>query len=469
MTDTAPSPALFADLYELTMAQAYWRSGTTAPATFSLFVRAYPPDRGYFIAAGLEGVLDYLEHFRFTPADLDSLHGLGRFNDQFLDVLAGLRFTGDVRALPEGTVFFVNEPVLEVTAPVIEAQLVETFLVNQVNVQTLLATKAARVRHAARDRQVIDFAARRCHGTEAADLFARAGYLAGFDGTSNTRAGARFGIPVSGTMAHSFVCCYPSEAESFRQFARSFPDATILLVDTYDTVAGVRKAAAVAAELRRQGHELRAVRLDSGDLRGLSVQARRILDEAGLPGVKVFASGGLDEYEVDELLRAGAPIDGFGVGTRVGVSADAPLTDCAYKLVQYAGRPVLKLSPKKQTLPGPKQVYRYRGAAGQYDYDVIAGADEPAPLGAEPMLTPVMARGKRLQPAEPLATARERFRREFAALPDGHKALRSPARYEVRVSSRLEALTRHVVEETKRREVGSEQGGELGSAGRPGQ
>jgi nicotinate phosphoribosyltransferase len=452
MMTPGPSPALFTDLYELTMAQAYWQSGTTAPATFSLFVRAYPPDRGYLVAAGLDTVLDYLEHFQFRPADLDYLRGLGRFDDRFLDALAGVRFTGDVRALPEGTIFFVNEPVLEVTGPVVEAQLVETFLVNQVNLQSILATKAARVMHAARGRQVIDFAARRCQGSEAADQFARVSYLVGFDGTSNTRAGARYGIPVWGTMAHSFVECFTSELEAFRQFAGSFPDTSTLLVDTYDTVEGTRKALAVAADLRRHGHELRAVRLDSGDLFDLSVKARRLADEAGFPNVQVFASGGLDEYEVDELLCAGAPIDGFGVGTKAGVSADAPLADCAYKLVEYDGRPVLKLSPRKQTLPGPKQVYRRRDAAGQCLGDVIASAGEPPPEGAEPLLAPVMVGGERFGRPEPLAAARERFRREFAALPERHKALRSPERYGVQVSEHLEGLTRRVVEETKRRE-----------------
>ncbi len=452
MNATETSLALFADLYMLTMAQAYWQSGTTAQATFSLFVRAYPPGRGYLVAAGLAMVLDYLERFRFTPADLDYLRSLGRFDGRFLDFLAGVRFTGDVRALPEGTIFFANEPVLEVTGPVIEAQLVETFLVNQVNFQSILATKAARVRYAARDRQVIDFAARRCQGAEAADQFARVSYLAGFDGTSNARAGARHGIPVWGTMAHSFVECFPSEWEAFRQFARSFPDASTLLVDTYDTLGGVRKAFDVAAELREHGHRLRAVRLDSGDLLDLSRRARALLDQAGFPEVQVFASVGLDEFEVDELLRAGAPIDGFGVGTKAGVSADAPLTDCAYKLVEYGGRPTLKLSPGKQTLPGPKQVYRHRGEAGAYLGDVIASAGEPPPAGAEPLLTPAMVGGERFGPGEPLAAARERYRREFAALPERHKAMRSPDRYEVRVSEHLEALTRRVVEDTERRE-----------------
>jgi nicotinate phosphoribosyltransferase len=310
-----PSLALFTDLYELTMAQAYWQSGHTAPATFSLFFRKYPPDRAYFVFAGLPDVLDYLEDFHFAAADLDGLRSLRHFDDDFLQYLANVRFTGGARAMPEGSLFFANEPVLEVTAPVIEGQLVETFLVNQVNLQTILATKASRVVHAARGRQVIDFAARRTHGVEAADRLARVSYLVGFDGTSNTLAGTLHGIPVSGTMAHSFITTFRSETEAFREFARAFPGASTFLVDTYDTVAGTRKGALVAREMRRQGHSLQAIRLDSGDLLELSRKARALLDEAELPEVQIFASGGLDEFAVEELLGTGAPIDGFGVGT----------------------------------------------------------------------------------------------------------------------------------------------------------
>lgn len=453
MARDEPSLALFTDLYELTMAQAYWQSGTTAPATFSLFFRKYPPDRAYFVCAGLADVLDYLENFRFTPADLDYLRTLQRFDADFLRYLAGLRFTGGVRAMPEGSLFFINEPVLEVTAPVIEAQLVETFLLNQVNVQTILATKAARVRHAARDRQVVDFAARRAHGTDAANKLARVSYLAGFDATSNVLAGALYGIPVSGTMAHSFVTSFLSEIESFRQFARSFPNSSIFLVDTYDTVEGTKKAIAIAREMKRHGHRLLAIRLDSGDLLDLARKTRALLDEAGLPEVRIFASGGLDEFEVDALLRAGAPIDGFGVGTKVGVSADAPLTDCAYKQVDYGGRPVLKLSTKKQTLPGPKQVFRFRDAQGNYLRDVLACADEPPPAGAEPLLGEVMRGGRCLRPESVLSRLREEFRTRFAQLLDRHKALRAPEHYPVDVSPGLTELQRVIERETVRREL----------------
>jgi nicotinate phosphoribosyltransferase len=453
MRKSGLSPALFTDLYELTMAQAYWQSGQTAPATFSLFFRKYPPDRAYFVFAGLQDVLDYLEDFRFRPADLDSLRSLRRFDEKFLCSLRRLRFTGSVRAMPEGSIFFTHEPVLEVSGPVIEAQLVETFLVNQVNLQTLLATKASRTVYAARGRQVVDFAARRTHGVEAGNTFARACYLAGFESTSNTLAGALHGIPVSGTMAHAFILSCESEIDAFRRFAESFPEASTFLVDTFDTLEGTRKAAVVAREMKARGRRLQAIRLDSGDLLDLSRQARAILDEAGLPEVQIFASGGLDEFEVDELVRAGAPIDAFGVGTKVGVSADAPWTDCAYKLVEYSGRPVLKLSTGKQTLPGPKQVFRSRDSAGSYDRDVIATAGEHMD-GTAPLLSEVMREGKRAHPSPTLEELRLRFRGEFACLPERHKALRKPELYDVRVSEELEQLRQRVVEETVARELG---------------
>jgi nicotinate phosphoribosyltransferase len=448
---TDSSLALFTDLYELTMAQAYWQSARNAPATFSLFFRKYPPDRAYFVFVGLADVLDFLENFRFSPGDIAFLRSLERFDEEFLRYLGQLRFTGSVRAMSEGTIFFINEPVIEVTATVIEAQLIETFLVNQVNLQTILATKASRVVHAARGRRVIDFAARRTHGVEAANKLARACHLIGFNASSNTMAGALYGMPVSGTMAHSYVTAFETEIEAFRHFARSFPDNSIFLVDTYDTLTGTRKAAIVANEMRMQGHHLQAIRLDSGDLLDLSHKARAILDEAGLPDVQIFASGGLDEFEVDELVRAGAPIDGFGVGTKVGVSADAPWTDCAYKMVQYAGRPVLKLSPGKQTLPGPKQVVRYRDSQGYYLRDIIGCADE-VPTEGEPLLSEVMNGGNRLHRPSPLEELRQRFRREFACLPERHKRLRSPELFDVQLSQELDRLQQTVVAETKQRQ-----------------
>ena len=445
MTHKDLSLALFTDLYELTMAQAYWQSGQTATATFTLYFRQYPPDRAFFVCAGVADALEYLEGFGFSSDDLDFLRSLNVFDDGFLDYLGQMRFTGSVRAMSEGAIFFANEPVLEVTAPVIEAQVAETYLLNRINLQTILATKASRVVHAARGRTVVDFAARRAHGTDAAIKMARASYMVGFAGTSNVMAGRLHGIPVHGTMAHSFIMSFESEVEAYRAYARSFPDSSMFLVDTYDTVEGTRKAIEVAREMRRDGHELRGIRLDSGDLARLPRESRALLDTAGFQGVWVFASGGLDELAVDELLWRGAPIDGFGVGTLVGVSADAPWADCVYKLVAYGGRPVAKLSSEKQTLPGPKQVYRSRDGAGSYVVDLVARAEEPPPAdGAEPLLQEVMTGGRRFGPSQDLAGLRESFQRDFARLPVSYKALRSPPEYRVDISDDLEALRRAV-------------------------
>ncbi len=337
-----PPPALLLDLYELTMAQSYVDEGMTAPATFSLFARHLPRDWGYLVAAGLDDVLSYLETLAFGAEELSYLRSTGLFTPTFLDHLGRLRFTGSVRAMPEGTVCFPNEPLLEVTAPIVEAQLVESAIVNQVHFQTLIASKAARCVEAAVGRRLVDFGLRRTHGYDAGLKAARSAYLVGFDATSNVLAGQRYGIPIAGTMAHSYVEAFGDEAESFRAFVRAYPDGTTLLVDTYDTVRGIERAAAVGRELAAAGHRLGGVRLDSGDLGADSAEARRILDAAGLTDATIFVSGNLDEHTIAALLAAGAPIDGFGVGTRMGVSADAPYLDMAYKLVAYDGRPTLK-------------------------------------------------------------------------------------------------------------------------------
>ena len=317
MTKTDQTRALFIDLYQLTMAQAYWRSGNTAEATFSLLFRSYPPDRAYFVLASVQEVLEYLERFCFSDEDVAGLKSLNRFDKGFLDFLHRLRFSGTVRAMDEGAIFFANEPVLEVTAPVIETQIVETYLLNEVDLQSILATKTARTVYAARGKTVMDFGARRAHGIDAANKLARVGYMTGFAGTSNVLAGTKYGVPTFGTMAHSFIESFPTEEDAFRAYADSFPDESTFLVDTYDTVEGVKKAIHVALEMHRNGDALRAVRLDSGDLLDLSVKSRALLDDAGLNDVQVFASGGLDEFALDTLLSAGAPIDGFGVGTNV--------------------------------------------------------------------------------------------------------------------------------------------------------
>lgn len=434
--------ALFTDLYELTMAAAYLHAGMTEEATFSLFVRKLPPRRGFLVAAGLEDALEYLETFQFSEAALRYLRTLG-FDRRTLDYLAEVRFTGSVRAVPEGTVLFADEPLLEITAPIIEAQLVETAVMNFCHLQTLLASKAARCVLAARGRPVVDFGLRRTHGIDAGLKAARAAYLVGAEMTSNVLAALTYQIPPAGTMAHSYVSAFPREIDAFRAFARVFPDRTTLLLDTYDTLAAAQKAVTVARELQAQGHRLAGVRLDSGDIVALSRAVRRVLDEAGFPDVKIFVSGGLDEDAVEASLEAGAPIDAFGVGTRMNVSADAPYLDMAYKIVRYGGRPVLKLSPGKVTWPGDKQVWRLRTPAGIFSRDVLALREEPEPApGAEPLLRTVMAGGRRVEPSPPLSAIREYARRQLAALPEGVRRLRDPEPYPVDRSEALRELQR---------------------------
>jgi nicotinate phosphoribosyltransferase len=441
--------ALFTDLYELTMAASYWREGMTGDATFSLFVRRLPAGRSFLVAAGLEDALEYLCAFRFSADGLRYLATLGLFDREFLEFLAGVRFTGEVRAVPEGTPVFADEPLLEVTAPILEAQLVETALLNCTHVQTLIASKAARCVLAARGRPVVEFGLRRAAGTDAGLKAARSAYLAGAVMSSNVLAGLAYGIPPTGTMAHSYVSAFPQEIEAFRAFARAFPDRTILLLDTYDTPAGARQAVTVARELAAAGHRLAGVRLDSGDLVALSREVRRVLDAAGFSDAKIFASGGLDEEEIDRCLAAGAPIDAFGVGTRMNVSADAPYLDMAYKLVRYDGRDVLKTSPGKTTWAGPKQVYRLRDAGGGAAGDVLALLDEPAPPGAaDPLLEPVMRGGRPVRPHPPLHVAREHCRGAIAHLPPAVRRLGEAAVYPVRPSERLTALQRSLTAAT---------------------
>lgn len=437
-----PPSALLTDLYELNMAASYLRRGMTQDATFSLFVRRMPPNRGFLVAAGLEPCLAFLESFRFEEDELEHLGRLG-YDDDTLEAFRGLRFTGEVWAVPEGRIVVADEPLLEVTAPIAVAQLVETYLLNVVTFQTTIASKAARCVIAARGRDLVDFAFRRTHGVDAAMAVARATAMVGFVATSNVEAGRRYGLPVAGTMAHSFIEAFPTERDAFTAFARDHPTRTTFLVDTYDTANGVRTAIEV---IRALGLADRlGIRIDSGDLDALSREARRILDEAGLPHVRIFASGGLDETDVDRLVRAGAPIDAFGIGTKMGTSADAPYLDSVYKLVEFDGRPVLKLSAAKATLPGRKQVFR--GPQG----DVIGLRDEPTPDGHEPLLVPVMREGRRISPAEPLAEARRRFEADLAALPEAARRLDDPEPPTPRVSDALQALAGSVREQTLRR------------------
>jgi nicotinate phosphoribosyltransferase len=433
--------ALFTDLYELTMLQAYFEDGMTEEAVFSLFVRRLPPERNFFLACGIEDALRYLENLRFNDDDIAYLESLEQFEKPFLDRVGDFRFTGDVWAVPEGTPVFANEPIVEVSAPIGEAQIAETFIMNQVHLQTVLASKAARVVAAAQGRSVIDFGPRRMHGTDAAIKAARAFHVAGVDATSNVLAGKVYGVPVAGTMAHSFIQAHENELAAFRAFARIYP-ATVLLVDTYDTLAGVEKVIALARELG-DAFKVRAIRLDSGDLVALAKEARSMLDGAGLSGVGVFASGGLDENEIARLLAAGAPIDGFGVGTAMGVSADVPGLDIAYKLCAYGGEGRLKLSAGKPILPGRKQVFRSE-KAGRAVGDVIARADEDLP--GRPLLKRVMKGGKALwDEVGDLETARARAKAEIAVLPDAVRGIKTAdPPYPVAVSAALEAYYNEV-------------------------
>ncbi|MDA0653881.1 MAG: nicotinate phosphoribosyltransferase [Proteobacteria bacterium] len=446
MTDPHPgdpaAPALFTDLYQLTMAQAYVAEGMAArEATFSTFFRALPPQRNYLLACGLDTVLSHLESMRFDAAAIAYLTSLDCFTPAFLDWLRDFRFTGDVCAVAEGTPVFPHEPVLEITAPIAEAQLVETFVLNQIHLQTLLASKAARVVAAARGRPVVDFGARRIHGVDAAVKAARAFAIAGVAATSNVLAGQTWGLPVIGTMAHSYVQASASEIDAFRTFARRYPGTT-LLVDTYDTQDGVRNVIRLARELGT-AFTVQAIRLDSGDIASLAVAARRLLDDAGLQRVQIFASGGLDEFSVARIVDAGAPVDAFGVGTRMGVSDDAPALEIVYKLTAFAGSGRLKLSPGKAVLPGRKQVWRGDGDIA--DGDLLGRYDESQP--GRPLLHTVMIGGRRTAPSGVVAldTARAHAAAEIARLPEAIRNLApAPTPYPVRISPALRAFEREV-------------------------
>ena len=403
--------SLLTDLYQLTMLQSYWRRGMNEPATFDLFVRHLPANRRFLVSCGLESALEYLSDLRFDEDGVAYLRSLGRFDDRFLDWLGAFRFTGDVWAIPEGEIVFAGEPLLRVNAPLPEAQLVETYLLNTVLYATGVASKAARVVIAARGRDVVDFSARRDHGVDAALTAARAAYVVGCAGTSNVLAGKRFGIPVVGTMAHSYVMAFDDEGSAFRAYAEEFPDGAILLVDTYDTEEGLRRAAEVGREMAARGATLRGVRLDSGDVIALARTARRILDEAGLTDTRILVSGDLNEWRVDEIVNAGAPVDAFGVGTEMGVVADAPALPGVYKLAEYAGRGRRKTSPKKESIAGRKQVWRREGFA-----DLIAAEHEDVP-NARSLLQPVM-KGGRIEQGGGLAEARARCGTALASLPD---------------------------------------------------
>ena len=442
---------LATDLYEVTMAASYLALGMRERASFSLFVRRLPPHRAYLVACGLEEALRRLTLLRFDQEAVDYLGSTGQVRNDVLEQLAKLRFTGDVWAVPEGRIVFAGEPLLEVEGPIAEVQLAETMLLNALHLPTLVATKAARCVVAAPGKTLIDFSLRRTSGLDAGLAVARASYLAGFAATSNLQAGARYGIPVAGTLAHSFIQCFPTEIDAFRAFGETFPGPVTLLLDTYDTLAAGARAVEVARKLAERGGRLAAVRIDSGDLVTLSRALRAQFDGAGLPYVRIVASGSLDEYRLQELTQAGAPIDVYGVGTSLGVSSDAPSLDAVYKLVEYAGAGTLKLSPGKETLVGAKQVWREAGRGGAVLRDRISTRDESSPGGGwEPLLSPVMANGEILS-SPGLAGLRAQHAREIASLPASLRGLDESSAFPVEVSRELKKRQRAAVAAVRRR------------------
>jgi nicotinate phosphoribosyltransferase len=446
--------SLFTDLYELTMCASYFDNKKFEPATFDLFVRRLPPGRSYFMFAGLEQALLYLENVQFTEEHLAYLRKQG-FKEDFLEYLRGFRFSGEVWAVPEGSIVFPNEPLIRVTAPIIEAQLVETFLLNTINLQTMIASKTSRVVQAAKGKAVIEFGLRREQGVDAGMKVARSSYIAGCAGTSNVLAGLAYNIPVFGTMAHSFVMSYGREIDSFRAFVKTFPDKSPLLIDTYGDMAGAEKAAIVAKELETRGFRLGGVRLDSGDLAEVSKQVRALLDANGLGYVTVFASGDLDEYKIAQLQSQGAKIDGFGVGTKMGTSADYPYIDVIYKLSETTEgeeySPIMKLSTGKMTLPGRKQVYRFRDADGCYVKDVVALADEE--IAGDPLLVKVMEQGKLCYSLPALKTIRDAAAVNLSKLPQKYKELTNDAAYPVELSQALSQLIEQLKQKIRETEL----------------
>lgn len=443
MMTTRPS-LLLTDLYQFTMLQAYFDQGMAQTAVFEFFVRTLPPERNFLLAAGLEQVLDFLENLRFSTDELDWLAQSGRFQGGFIDSLRDMHFSGEVQAMPEGTVFFADQPIVRVIAPLPQAQLIETRLINLLQFQTLVASKAARMRLAAPHKQLVDFGLRRAHGAEAGLLSARASYLAGFNGSATVLAGAQWDIPLFGTMAHSFIQVHESEIAAFEHYARSYPQGSTLLIDTFDTEMAACHLVPLVRKLACEGITIHAVRLDSGDLAQHARRVRCILDEGGLSNVTIFASGNLDEYQLAELQAAQAPIDGFGVGTRMNTAADRPYLDCAYKLQEYAGLARRKYSEGKVNWPGRKQVYRHYGPDGLMRGDVLTTAQDPHATG-QPLLLPVMQHGQRLSDATPLATVREHARAELARLPLSLRELNSTdCPYSVSVAPALQQLATEV-------------------------
>lgn len=438
---SAANASLLTDLYELTMAASYRSRGMNDDATFDLFVRELPNRRNFLVVCGVEQALEYLESVHFDAEAIDYLESLGLFEPAFLEYLSTFHFSGEVWAMREGEIAFEKEPLLRVTAPLIEAQIVETFLLNCVTFQTMVASKAARVSLASDGKSFLDFSLRRDHGADAGLKAARAAYIAGASATSNVLAGKMYGIPVSGTMAHSYVMAFPTEIDAFRAYARDFPEQAVLLIDTFDVSEGARRAVAVAHELAPEGIALRGVRIDSGNLGDLTTVVRGILDEGGLRDTKIILSGDLDEYRVEAMLDAGVPVDAFGVGTQMGTSADSPFLGGVYKLVAEKGAPKVKLSTGKVTLPGLKQVHRFT-TGGRFHHDLIA-LEEESIDGGDPLLHLAMKDGERVGGVEPLSEVRARCRASLATLPAAMQELTDPATpYPVQVSAPLEKLAR---------------------------
>ncbi|HZV20933.1 MAG TPA: nicotinate phosphoribosyltransferase [Hyphomicrobiales bacterium] len=442
--DISPTP-LLTDLYQLNMMQAYLDHGMTGTAVFEFFIRRLPPNRGFLVAAGLEQALEYLEAIRFSEREVEWLAKSGRFRQNFLDYLSKFRFTGEVHAIAEGTVCFPNEPIVRVTAPLPEAQLVETRLINLLHFQSMIASKAARYMLLAPGKELVDFGLRRAHGGEAGLLAARASYIAGFAGTATVLAGELYGIPLYGTMAHSFIEAFDDEVRAFEAFARSRPDHLVLLIDTYDTEAAARKVVGLAKRLQSEGIKIKGVRLDSGDLIALSKSVRRIFDEGNVKDLTIFASGGIDEPELAAFQKDAAPIDGFGIGTSLTTSYDRPALDCAYKLQEYNGVPRRKRSPGKLTWPGRKQVWRQFGADGRMAGDVLS-LENDAQTG-EALLKPVMREGRRIGNPPSLAEIRAHAALQLDRLPARLRQLDPKAAYRVTISKSLHQLA----EETDRR------------------
>jgi len=449
------SISLLVDLYELTMSQSYFIYKKNTSATFDLFVRTLPENRSYLVSCGLEDILSYIKNLKFSRQDLGYLKKQGLFSADFLKYLTNFKFTGDIWAIPEGEIFFANEPVIRVTAPIIEAQLIESFSLNTINLQAMIASKASRVVLSAGGRSVYDFALRRTHGQDAGIKVARSSYIAGFSGTSNVLAGKLYNIPVAGTMAHSFVMSFKHEIDAFLAYSETFPHKTILLVDTYDTRLGIENAVTIGLYLKEKGWRLEGIRLDSGDIVSLSKLARRMLDRAGLNYVKIFASGNLDEFKLRGLLKKGAAVDSFGVGTNMGTSIDAPSLDVIYKISEVTnedGRflPTMKLSKGKVTYPGRKQVFRIQDKRGRFVKDILGLEKEK--IRGRPLLKKVVERGRVIYKPPSLDKIRESLKNNLSGFPQKLKDIIPRYRYPVIISPQLKKLRSILVRHLEKRQ-----------------